>query len=314
MILFATASAGLALGALALFSHRTARRIEAFLPPAGRFVEIDGQRLHVRDEGSGPLLLLLHGLGGNLGHFNFGACAELKQRFRVVAVDRPGSGYSARAGNAPADLSSQARVLARLIDALGLERPTVVGHSLGGAAALTLAVEHPQLVGALALVAPLTHAPKAVPSVFRALAIRPRWLRGLFAHTLAVPASIAASRRVLEQVFGPEPVTPDFPTRGGGLLSLRPRHFLASAADLEALPAHMAALEPRYGELRVPLAILFGRDDRLLCWRANGQAMLDKAPWARLDVVEGGHMLPVTRPGLTASFIAEAAAARELDL
>lgn len=74
----------------------------------------------------------------------------------------------------------------------------------------------------------------------------------------------------------------------------------------------MARLEQRYGKLRVTLAILYGRDDRLLCWRANGQAMLDKVPGVRLEVVEGGHMLPVTRPELTASFIAEAAAGRRM--
>ena len=107
MILFTVLSTGLgaaALAALAVFSHRTTRRIEALLPPSGRFIDVGGERLHVRDQGSGPPLLLIHGLGGNLAHFDFGACAELSQRFRVVAVDRPGSGYSPRAADAPADL------------------------------------------------------------------------------------------------------------------------------------------------------------------------------------------------------------------
>lgn len=74
----------------------------------------------------------------------------------------------------------------------------------------------------------------------------------------------------------------------------------------------MARLEQRYGELEVPVSILFGREDRVLCWRANGQSMLDQVPGVRLEVVEGGHMLPVTRPELTASFIMEAAAGRRM--
>jgi pimeloyl-ACP methyl ester carboxylesterase len=62
--------------------------------------------------------------------------------------------------------------------------------------------------------------------------------------------------------------------------------------------------------LRLPLHVLFGRGDRLLDWRANGQALVDKVPGARLELVEGGHMLPVTQPELTARFIDEVAGAR----
>ncbi|MGI4718047.1 MAG: alpha/beta fold hydrolase [Janthinobacterium lividum] len=310
-----------ALGALVLllvllfqFSARTARRIESFLPPSGFFVEVEGVRLHVRDEGKGPVLLLLHGLNGQMAHFGFGAMRDLARRYRVVALDRPGSGYSSRPDGVPADLSTQARAIAALIEKLDLGRPTVVGHSLGGATALTLALEHPQRVGALALVAPLTHVMGGVPPAFRALAIRSAWLRTLFARTLAVPAGIAASKKVLRVVFGPESVPPDFATRGGGLLSLRPGQFLAASSDLQALAGHMPALEARYGELAalgIPVHVLFGRDDRILDWRANGQALADKVPGSRLELVDGGHMLPVTQPERTARFVEEAAATRQ---
>jgi pimeloyl-ACP methyl ester carboxylesterase len=128
---------------LAWFTHRTARRIEAFLPPKGRFVDVPGARLHVRESGSGPAILLVHGLGGQTAHFDYGVADYLARNHRVVVVDRPGSGHSVRDAATPADVSTQAAALAALIDKLGLERPTVAGHSLGGAIALTLALEHP---------------------------------------------------------------------------------------------------------------------------------------------------------------------------
>ncbi|GAB3453295.1 alpha/beta fold hydrolase [Massilia terrae] len=307
LLLFLVGAVMLLAAAGALFTWRTARRIEAHLPPQGRFIDVPGARLHIVEAGSGPALLLVHGLGGQLCHYTYNVVERLAASYRVIAVDRPGSGYSTRDPSASAGLPAQAAALSSLVAALGLERPLVVGHSLGGALALQLALDHPQRVGGLALVAPLTHAPDAVPAAFEGLTIASPTMRKLVAWTLATPAAIMRATTVLAQVFGPEPVPRDFATRGGGLLSLRPGQFLASSADLQALPAAMEQLERRYGELRVPVRILFGKDDRILDWRANGQALADKAPGAALTLVDGGHMLPITQPPLTAAFIREAA-------
>jgi pimeloyl-ACP methyl ester carboxylesterase len=296
-----------AVTALVLFSWYTTRRIETALPARGRMVEVPGATLHVREQGNGPALLMIHGLAGQMAHYTYGIVDRLAADYRVVTVDRPGSGHSTRHPGTTADLSSQAAAMAALIDKLDLGRPLVVGHSLGGAVALALALEHPERTCGLALIAPATHMPDSVPPAFKGLTIGSKLARTIVAWTLAVPAAIRGSRAVLAQVFGPEPVPRDFATRGGGLLGLRPSTFLSASSDLQALPLHLPNLEQSYARLRLPVSVLYGRDDGILDWRANGQGLVDKVPGARLQLVDGGHMLPVTQPARCADFIREAA-------
>jgi pimeloyl-ACP methyl ester carboxylesterase len=295
---------------LALFTWWTAGKVESVLPSKGRFIDVPGARLHIRDFGEAnkdrPALLMIHGLAGQLSHYTYGVAGKLAERHRVIVVDRPGSGYSTRAPDASADLSAQAAAMAALVRTLGLGPACVVGHSLGGAVALTMALEHPQQVAGLALLAPLTHIRDDVPPVFAGLTIQSPSMRKLVAWTLAIPASIRKSAATLEVVFGPEAVPKDFATRGGGLLSLRPSAFLSASADLQALPDRLPQVQARYHELRVPVSVLYGKDDRILDWKANGQALVDKVPGARLELVEGGHMLPVTQVDATAEFIEKA--------
>src|SRR6516164_11013286 len=124
---------------LVWFTASTARRVEATLPPRGRFIDIDGQRIHYVDKGgTGPTVVLIHGLGGNLLNFSYAIADRLTGDFRVILVDRPGSGYSTRPANASATITAQAATLAELFRRLRLKRPLLVGHSLGGAICLAI--------------------------------------------------------------------------------------------------------------------------------------------------------------------------------
>lgn len=279
------------------FTANTARRVEALLPPRGQFMDIDGQRIHYVDSGGAkPAIVMIHGLGGNLLNFGYAMADKLSTDYRVILIDRPGAGYSTRPDDTPATLTAQANTIAALIRRLGLKKPLVVGHSLGGALSLAIALDHPDCAGGLALLAPLTHAVKSSPDVFKGLEIPSPLMRKAIAWTVATPLGIRRGPKLLAEVFAPEPAPADFPMRAGGLLGLRPSAFYATSSDMVAvsdvLPGYMA----RYKSLEIPMAMLFGRGDRLLDYRAQGEAMKIVRPALDLELVEGGHMLPMTQP------------------
>jgi pimeloyl-ACP methyl ester carboxylesterase len=294
---------GLVLGSLALFTAWTARRVETAFPPSGRFIEIDGNRIHYVDAGSGPTILMVHGLAGQMHNFTHSLLDRLKSRFRVVIIDRPGSGYSTRAPNASATIAAQASTIAKFASALGLKRPLVVGHSMGGAIALALALDHADHIGGLALIAPATHM-QDIPKPFQGLAIASPTLRWLIGWTLAIPASIRNRVVTLDTIFGPQKAPPDFATKGGGLLNLRPCSFRGASHDLVASGEDLGTMPSRYHSLTLPVGILFGTDDRILDPTVHGQALADKLPGVDLELIEGGgHMVLIASADRSAKFI-----------
>lgn len=299
-------------GVLVWFTSLTARRVEALLPPRGQFMDIDGQRIHYTDTGGNkPPVVMIHGLGGNLLHFGYAMADKLANDFRVILVDRPGAGYSTRPDNAPANLTAQARTIATLIRRLDLKQPLLVGHSLGGALSLAIALDHPDCAGALALLAPLTHSVATPPEVFKGLEIPSPLVRKAVAWTIATPLGIRRGPKLLAQVFAPEAAPADFPMRAGGLLGLRPSAFYATSSDMMAvadvLPGYMA----RYKSIDIPIAMLYGTGDRLLDYRAQGEAMKIVCPALDLELVEGGHMLPMTQADRCVSLVRRVAERQE---
>ena len=124
------------------------RRAVADHPPAGQFIEVDGTRVHYVDEGEGPPVVLIHGASGNVNDWTFDMVGRLSDRYRVIAFDRPGLGYTDMIGRG-APVADQARLLADAAAALGADAPIVVGHSYGGSVALALRADGLSLLFAL---------------------------------------------------------------------------------------------------------------------------------------------------------------------
>lgn len=295
---------------LAHFTRRMAQLVEQRVPPVGNFIDLPGARLHYLDRGTASgrePIVMLHGLAGHLYHFNYALVDELARDTRVIAIDRPGSGYSLRSPGADATLTAQAAVIEALLDRLDLERVVLVGHSLGGALSLTLALQYPQRVAGLALIAPLTHRVDRLPPVFRGISVRGEFARRAVSALFATPIFLAARERVTPQIFGPETPPSAYATRGGGLLTLRPSQYMGAAQDLGVLPEALSALEARYPDLNRPGAptidMLYGREDRILDFRLQGEGFVARVPACRLQLITGGHMLPLTQAQTCAEFI-----------
>ncbi len=157
------ATAGIA-GGVALVATDAGRERSSLIAKAktpGRIRLIDGERIHYRDEGSGPAIVLIHGLGGSTYSWR-STIAGLSSDYRVIALDLPGFGFSERQPVHPLSLDRHARRVARLMDELEIQRAIVMGHSMGGAVASRLAVAWPERVERLVLVSS-THAGEIPP-------------------------------------------------------------------------------------------------------------------------------------------------------
>ncbi|WP_163850273.1 alpha/beta fold hydrolase [Pseudooceanicola aestuarii] len=285
------------------YSYHWKRKAERLVPPRGAFVTISTGRVHYVDCGSGPAVVLIHGLGGNLGHFDCGVIDDLARDHRVIAIDRPGCGYSDRPDDTPASPRDQARLVFEIMDKLEIDTPLIVGHSLGGAVALAMAVENSDRLRGLVLLAPLTLPMDEVQEVFEGLQMRSDLLRRIVAWTLATPTAIRNPEAVEQDIFGPEEIPPSYTINGGALLSLRPSSFFTASRDLMAADEGMNDIMRGYAGLTLPVRILFGTQDRILDAAYHGSALVGRYPQMGLKLVDGGHMLPITQPRLTSDYI-----------
>jgi pimeloyl-ACP methyl ester carboxylesterase len=301
----AAAAAGLA--ASALHAQREALRAERENPPTGRFVEVDGVRLHhVERGGGGTPVVFLHGNGAMIQDFASSGLLDLASpRHRVFAFDRPGFGHSERPRNRLWTPAAQAELLRGAFARLGIERPVVAGHSWGALVALALGIAHPDAVRSLVLLSgyyfPTARAdlplftPPAIPVVGDALR-----------YTASPLIGRVIAPRVIRRIFEPCPVPPRFTAEFPLGLALRPSQIRAIAEDTAFLVPAAAALQGCYADLRLPVVILCGDEDRIVDPEQSAR-LAATIPAAQLRVLPGlGHMIHHFAQGTIVEAIAAA--------
>ena len=265
-------------------------RVETAHPPIGQMVPVEESAVHVIRKGeAGPPVLMIHGASANAREFTWTLAPQLSDSHRVLMADRPGHGYSARPDNAQ-DLGVQAAQMAGVLDALAPgEKAVIVGHSFGGAVALRMALDRPDLVSGLVLLAPVTHdwgggghawynsfaAPPLVGPVFSQLV------------PLVGPGQLGNG---INDVFDPAPVPAGYSEKSAIGLLFRPRNFRANARDVKALQDQLAEQSARYGRLDVPITVFSGSVDTVISPRLHVGQLKQQVDVDLVILPHEGHM------------------------
>ncbi len=282
------------LGAGAVITRVGSRLIERMHPPRGRRIAVNELSEHIvelgaADGGAGAPIVLLHGAGCNVEDLRE-LGERLAVRHRVILVDRPGQGWSETSGRRSSSPAVQAATLSEVLDRIGVSPAVVVGHSFGGAVAAAFALDYPDRVAALVLLAPPTHPDQRRLTALYTVLAAPvfGWL---FARTLALPLAAFAFAPGLRNSFLPQSPPADYIPRCASFLLLRPKAFLANARDIAGLHAFLTRQATRYGTLRAPTLIVTGDRDRIVSPRRHAMALAAAVPAAKLVVLPGvGHM------------------------
>ncbi|MCZ0962363.1 alpha/beta fold hydrolase [Paracoccus benzoatiresistens] len=284
------------LAASAVVNHRLARQAERRNPPAGRFVEVDGVRLHYLERGEGPALVLLHGNGSMIQDFASSGLIDLAaRRHRVIVFDRPGYGHSTRPRGRVWSPDAQAELFQAALERLGVSQAVVLGHSWGASVALALALKHPQTVRALVLASGYYYPTARVDMALLSGPAVPL-LGDVARYTIAPIASRLIWPLLMRKIFGPAPVPAKFKAFPREM-AVRPSQIHAEAAESALLIPSAAAMCKDYASLTMPVAIIAGAEDRLIDPAAQSLRLHQAIAQSSLHLVPGsGHMVHQTDP------------------
>lgn len=202
------------------------------------FVDTAEGRIFYAARGAGPAVLCLHGAGGSHRHWGY-VLAGLSDRARVIAADWPGHGRSAPPGRG--SIAAYAAVALALLDALGLERATIAGHSMGAATALELACAHPDRVDRLVLAGAAAR-----------LRVLPALISGM------VGDHAATVDRLVSMLYAADAPPERLAAARADYMTCDPLVFRDDFSACDGWD-----IRPRLGQIVAPTLILSGAEDRL---------------------------------------------------
>jgi pimeloyl-ACP methyl ester carboxylesterase len=200
-------------------------------------------------------------------------------------------------------------MIAQAIDKLDAGPVIVVAHSLAGALGARLALDYPDRVAGLVMLAPVTHPWRGGVGWYNKAVTMPV-IGPVLAYTVTLPLGLLLAEHGARGVFMPQAMPEGFVRDSATPLLLRPREFLANARDLVTLKQAVAEQAPRYSEIRTPVTIIAGEVDKTVSTSIHSRPFAGLVPNAKLIVLPGvGHMIQNAVPDLVVSEI-EALAAR----
>lgn len=285
-----------ALVAATLYTRRQTADAESAFPPVGRFMNVDGVRLHYIERGRGDPLVLLHGNGSMLQDFVVsGIVDRLARNYRVIVFDRPGFGYSSR----PRRLwtpRAYARLFAKALMVLEVRDAVVLGHSWGTLIALALAMEEPTLVRGLVLLSGYYYpTARADVVLFSAPAIPV--VGDIVRHTISPLIAKALLPKLIRKIFAPAPVPRRFEERFPKAMILRPLQLRAASEDTALMIPAAMELQGHYAEVTAPTVIVAGDADEIVDTHRQSERLQDDLPNSVFIALPGvGHMVQYLDP------------------
>ena len=282
------------LGGVAALAGASQNRddLEKRYPPLGDFETVEGARVHLLDRGSkdATAVVLIHGASGNLRDFGFGFSDRLLSRYRVIAVDRPGHGYSDRGPSDAARPDVQARQMRKALAKRGVERAILLGHSWGASAALAWALDAPEtVIGVVDLAGAVMPWPGDIDFLYDLTSSR------MFGHVASNAISAFVSENYLKAqiagIFAPQSAPDGYLDGVGAALAVRAETMRFNGRDVSGLKAFLMEQSKRYPALKPTVEIVHGLADAIVPAAIHAEPLAKLAPKARLNLLSGvGHM------------------------
>lgn len=270
------------------------QRLKADSPP-GKMVVLEKKGpIHVSVKGEGTPVVLLHGDGGSIYDWEMSLLDPLSDEYHVVAVDRPGFGFSQELEQ-NAGPFAQVEVIRDTLQKLEVQDPILVGHSRGGNLALAYGLLYP---GEIQGIVTLAAAPYGGDIGWYSRLLGTPAVGPVIAHTWAVPFGEPFVKAGLQEAFAPEHKPPPAYLKTYAAFELRPQQLLAHARDQLQGQERVSWMMERYEELAVPLVIIHSADDQLVPFQ-QALRLHRSAPCSRLlELSTTGHEIMFARPDL----------------